>query len=65
MTEQSDDKKLWILYDIEDLLVECLATLDNYSDVVDGDNGKVFPNKAMSCYGKVSDMLDRLRTEVL
>jgi hypothetical protein len=65
VTEQATDKVYEFLFDIEDLLIECLETLDNYSDVIDGGEAGPLPNQAMSSYGHVSDMLDRLRGEIL
>lgn len=42
------DRVLSAVPEMIDVLAECLAVLDDYSDVNDGEDGQPRPNRAMS-----------------
>lgn len=57
------DKALRALPDLIEALEACLDFLDSYVDVIDGDDGKPRPNRAMSLFIQVETALAKAGVE--
>lgn len=60
MTPEAADRLLFNALPMYELLNDLRDLLDDYSDVVDGDDGQPRPNRAMSALAEVDRLLAKI-----